>query len=148
MVTVTSNIVSLTDEIREKLKALGSPEVMPRILAFDVIDLMTKRIHIEGKAADDGQIGTYTASYLKLREKKYNRKADDKIIVSLTRQLEQDWSVLDTPNGYGVGFKNTFNYQKARWVEENKNRDIFSLSQREQNYVTEVITELVENALK
>lgn len=148
MVTITSNIGEVTAELAAKLKALSNPELIPRQLAFDTIDLMTRRIHEEGKATDEGQIGTYSSNYLKLRERKYNRKSDTKVIVSLTRQLENDWSVIATENGYGVGFKNSFNLQKARWVEEGKARQIFSLSPSEIAYARETIAEMVTNALK
>lgn len=148
MITIKSNIGEVTKEIRDKLEKLADKENIPRILAFNTIDLMTNRIHGEGKAADDGQIGTYNKSYLKLRERKYNRSSDSKIIVSLTRQLENDWSVIATPKGYGVGFLNALNLQKARWVEENKEKKIFSLSRSEENKLSEVVQKLVTNALK
>jgi hypothetical protein len=148
MVTITTNIGEVTAELAAKLKALSNPELIPRTLAFDTIDLMTRRIHEEGKATDEGQIGTYSSNYLKLRERKYNRKSDTKVIVSLTRQLENDWSVIATESGYGVGFKNSLNLQKARWVEEGKSKQIFSLSPSEIKYITETIAELVSNALK
>lgn len=146
--TITTNIGEVTAELAAKLKALSNPELIPRQLAFDTIDLMTRRIHEEGKATDEGQIGTYSSNYLKLRERKYNRKSDTKVIVSLTRQLENDWSVIATNGGYGVGFKNSFNLQKARWVEEGKARQIFSLSPSEIAYARETIAEMVTNALK
>jgi hypothetical protein len=148
MFTIITNIGEVTAELSAKLKALSNPELIPRTLAFDTIDLMTRRIHEEGKATDEGQIGTYSSNYLKLRERKYNRKSDTKVIVSLTRQLENDWSVIATESGYGVGFKNSLNLQKARWVEEGKSKQIFSLSPSEIKYITETIAELVSNALK
>lgn len=147
-VVIKTNIGEVTDEIRAKLALLADKENIPRILAFDAIDLMTKRIHIDGEAADGGQIGTYSKRYLALREKKYNRSKDTKVIVSLTRQLENNWSVIATDKGYGVGFLNPFNLQKARWVEQGKGREIFSLSRSEENYITETVTELVNNGLK
>lgn len=147
MVTIKTNIGEVTQAIRDKLAKLTDKENLPRILAFDTIDMMTKRIHIDGKAADEGQIGTYNKSYLKLREK-FNRSSDTKIIVSLTRQLENNWSVIATAKGYGVGFLNPFNLQKARWVEDNKGKKIFSLSNSEINVLTEIIQDNVSNVLK
>lgn len=148
MITIKSNIGQVTAELKEKLLKLADKENIPRILAFDTIDLMTNRIHQEGKAANEQQIGTYNKSYLKLRERKYNRSSDTKIIVSLTRQLENDWSVIATNRGYGVGFLNPFNFQKARWVEENKGVIIFSLSPSEENKLSEIVQENVSNVLK
>lgn len=145
--TIKTNIGEVTAELQNKLAALADKEYIPRRLSFDLIDLMTNRIHNEGKAADGGQIGTYNKSYLSLRQRKYKRSSDSKIIVSLTRQLENDWNVIATDKGYGIGFLNAFNFQKARWVEENKGKVIFSLSQPELQYINATITQLVNDAL-
>lgn len=172
MITVKTNINLIATDIQEKLNRLRDKEYLLRPLAFDVISLMTERIHKEGKAADGSQIGTYSNEYMKLRtgnyvnadrfvkgankgknknsgtftdktirlnkntgvfsgdEKagtsrpNYNRSSDTKVIVSLTRQLENDWAVIATDRGYGIGFLNSLNMQKAGWVEENKKSDI------------------------
>lgn len=147
MATIKTNIGEVNERIEGKLKRLGDKEYIPRILSFDLIDLMTKRIHVDGLAADESQIGTYNSQYLKLRQSKYNRSGDRKIIVSLTRQLENDWSVIATNSGYGIGFLNPLNFQKARWVEENKGKKIFNLSPTEQQYVNDTVTQLVKDVL-
>lgn len=146
-ITVRSNIKIVSERIKEKLKLLKDREYLLRPVAFDMIDLMTKRIHVDGKDAEEKVIGTYNNRYLELRQKKYSRTSDSKIIVSLTRQLENDWSVIATDKGYGVGFLNAFNIQKARWVEENKGKKIFFLSDSEQQFAIERINELVTDAL-
>lgn len=145
--TVRSNIKIVSQRIKEKLQILKDREYLLRPVAFDMIDPMTKRIHVDGKDAEEKEIGSYSNKYLQLRERKYNRTADTKIIVSLTRQLENDWNVIATDKGYGVGFLNVFNSQKARWVEENKGVKIFFLSESEQKYAIERINELVTDAL-
>lgn len=147
MATIKTNIGAVTANLQDKLARLGDKEYIPRTLSFDLIDLMTRRIHIDGVAADGSQIGTYNKDYLSLRKRKYNRSADQKIIVSLTRQLENDWNVIATDSGYGIGFLNPLNFQKAKWVEQNKGKKIFSLSADEQRYVNETITQLVQDAL-
>jgi hypothetical protein len=146
---IKSNIGQVSGQIADRLKVLKDKEYLLRPVAFGLIDLMTKRIHIDGKASDDGQIGDYSNNYLKQRQRKpYNRTGDKKIIVSLTRQLENDWSVVATDKGYGIGFKNSFNLQKARWVEENKEKKIFDLTQSEQAYATDYLNELIQTALQ
>lgn len=147
MASIQSNIGEVTENIEEKIKKLGDKEYIPRTLSFDLIDLMTKRIHIDGTAADGSQIGTYNKDYLSLRRRKYSRSADSKIIVSLTRQLENDWNVIATDDGYGIGFLNSHNFDKARWVEANKGKKIFSLSATEQQYVNDTVDQLVKDAL-
>lgn len=147
MASIQSNIGEVTGNIEEKIKKLGDKEYIPRTLSFDLIDLMTKRIHIDGVAADGSQIGTYNKDYLSLRRRKFNRSADPKIIVSLTRQLENDWNVIATDDGYGIGFLNSHNFDKARWVEANKGKKIFSLSATEQQYVNDTVEQLVNDVI-
>ena len=147
MAILKTNIGAVTERIKGKLAKLGDKEYIPRTLSFDLIDLMTKRIHVDGSAADGSQIGTYDKDYLSLRQRKYSRSADTKIIVSLTRQLENDWSVIATDKGYGIGFLNSFNFQKARWVEENKGKKIFNLSASEQQHVNDTVQQLTTDAL-
>lgn len=147
MITIKSNIKLVAGRIKQNLEQLKNKEYLLRPVAIEVIPLMTERIHQDGRAADGAQIGTYSASYLGLRQRKYKRDASNKVIVSLTRQLENNWSVIATQNGYGIGFLNPFNLQKARWVEEAKNKKIFNLTKDETRYAVDRINELVKNAL-
>jgi hypothetical protein len=145
---IKTNIGQVSKAIADKLKVLRDKEYLLRPVSFGLIDKMTRRIHEEGKASDGALIGDYSKDYLKRRQKPpYNRKSDRKIIVSLTRQLENDWSVIATDKGYGIGFKNPFNLKKARWVEQGKQREIFSLSKEEESYAVEYINELVSDVL-
>lgn len=182
MINVRLNIKPITDIIDQKIEKLKDREYLLRPVAFDLIDLMTNRIHIKGQASDGSQIGTYSKGYLAVRsgvygnsEKfskgkskgqiknsgvytkgknkgserpSYNRGTDPKIIVSLTRQLENDWSVIATDKGYGIGFKNKFNYQKARWVEARKKKKIFDLTATEREFALNRLNELAAAALK
>lgn len=145
--TIKSNIKVVSGRIKQQLETLKNKDYLLRPVAIEVIPMMTERIHQKGVASDGNQIGTYSNSYLRLRQAKYKRDASSKVIVSLTRQLENNWSVIATQNGYGIGFINPFNLQKARWVEENKGKIIFSLSKAEQSYAVERINELVSDAL-
>lgn len=153
MITVKSNIKLVTSKIQKQIELLKNKEYLLRPVAIEVIPLMTERIHQKGQASDGGQIGTYSSGYLKLRERGNKKQqipvrgADAKVIVSLTRKLEQDWAVIATPNGYGIGFLNALSLQKARWVEEGKDKKIFSLSQSEQQYAVDRINELIADAL-
>jgi hypothetical protein len=146
-IKVKTNIGVVTDSIRRKLSILSDKEYLIRPVCFDLIDLMTRRIHIDGKAADGTQIGTYSNSYLKLRQERFKRGQDPKIIVSLTRQLENDWSVIATEKGYGIGFLNKHNLDKARWVEQNKGKIIFSLADNEREHAIVTIQNLIRQAL-
>lgn len=58
----------------------------------------------------------------------YNRTSDTKVVISLTRQMENDFTVIATENGYGLGYLNALNFNKAGWVEETYKKKIFSLT--------------------
>lgn len=144
---IQTNIKLVAGRIKQNLEKLKNKEYLLRPVAIEVIPLMTERIHQKGEASDNSEIGTYSSGYLKLRQRKYKRDASGKVIVSLTRQLENNWSVIATQNGYGIGFLNPFNEQKARWVEEGKGKKIFNLSKSETQYAVDRINELVADAL-
>lgn len=147
MLKIKTNIPIVTASILKKLQQVADREYLLRPVAFDIVALMTERIHEDGKASDGSMIGEYSNSYLKQRQNKYKRTADKKIIVSLTRQLENDWSVIATEKGYGIGFLNSFNFQKASWVEQNKGKTIFKLSESEREHAATMLNKLIADAL-
>lgn len=145
---VTTNIGEVSRIVVERLKKLQDKEYLLRPVCFGLIDKMTQRIHMDGKGSDNAPIGNYSTEYLKRRQRKpLNRTGDSKIVVSATRQLENDWNVIATDKGYAIGFLNEFNLQKARWVEEQKDKKIFSLSEDEQSYAVDYLNELTSDAL-
>ncbi len=73
---------------------------------------------------------------------KHNRSSDTKVVASLTRQMENDFSVIETPDGYGLGYNNDLNAQKSQWVEETYDKPIFSLTNKELDVATDVASEL------
>ena len=144
--TITTNLDQILSNLGQSFHTIMDKNYLLRPVAIETIPLMTERIHVEGKASDGGGIGSYSNGYLRQREKS-GRGKGTKVIVSLTRQLENDWSVLETPNGYGIGFTNSFNAQKLRWVEEVKGKLIGNLTSGEIDFAFERINELVTDAL-
>ncbi len=125
--------------------------------AFDALSQMTERIHEKGEAADGSGIGTYTNNYLKLRQKKpYNRTADSKIIVSLTRRLENDWGVIETDKGnWAIAFLNRqkgtktdiTSGDKMRFVEDSSGKTIAALSKAETEQLVKTILKGIDESL-
>lgn len=146
-IRINTNLGEVSKKIAAKLAKLKDKDYLLRPVCFDLIEIMKLRIHERGQDKNNSAIGAYSNAYLRIRQKKYQRSADTKVIVSLTRQLENDWSVVATTKGYGVGFKNKLNLQKAEWVEAVKKKEIFSLSKQEVKYATDFINDLVREAL-
>lgn len=147
-ITITTNLSGVMAEIKRQLETVRSKEYLLRPVAQEQIRLMHRRIHEEGKASDGMEIGKYSEGYMKIREEKYNRKPDKKVIISLTRQLENDYAVIDTPAGYGVGFNNKFNFDKSKWVQENYGKKIFDMTPKELQAAIDFINELTDQALE
>jgi len=135
-------------QLQGKLEVLKNREYLLRPVAFGVIDLIQKRIHIDGKASDGNAIGTYSSAYVRGLRKKNNRGSSTKVIISLTRQLENNYAVIATPKGYGIGFLNAFDYNKSQWVEATYGKPIFALTTEEHQYALDYITDLVNQAIK
>lgn len=127
MITVTTNIGKVFGELKIKLESLKSGDIRDKLfrtIATTMAAEIRYRVHVDGKKTDGGDIGTYKNPYLaKRQESPYNRTADTKMIFSLTRQMENDFFLVDnkepikTADGYALGFKNKFNLEKANWLQ-------------------------------
>lgn len=194
MATVKTNMVILEKKIEDRLGSLTNETIL-RPVMFGLIDLITNRIHIEGKDSNGQQIGIYSSGYMQVRtgnyanaerfkkgkkvgqiknagrftdrtirlnrntgtfsgEEKvgtnrpnYNRSDDPKVVISLTRQLENDYGVEPTERGYGIGFKNKHNYDKSQWVQQLYRKRIFDLTESEIEYAHNYIRQLVVDQL-
>lgn len=152
-----------------------------RRLAAELIPMVHQRVHVDGKAANGQQIGTYSNAYLKLRtgdygnaakfsrgkntgkrkdagavtkgdnagasRPRYNRSNESKVVLSLTRQMESDYAVVATDDGWGIGFNNTHNADKARWNDKRYGPTIYELSKEEMNYAAERAAALLAQEL-
>ena len=147
MVTIKSNIKVVAGLIQKKLDIIRDREYLLRPVAFDMIDLITNRIHGDGKASDNSPIGNYSSNYLKLRERKFKRNSDPKVIISLTRQLENDYNVIATQRGYAIGFLNKHNFDKSQFVQQTYGKRIFDLTESERAIALEEINDLVNKAI-
>lgn len=143
--TVTTNLKDVLTSLGESFDQVFNNDYLLRPVAIELIPMITERIHNKGQGSDGSQIGSYSSAYLKYRAN-HSRGKDTKVIVSLTRQLENDWSVLETPKGYGIGFTNSFNADKLGWVEEAKGKVIRELTKDELEYAETRINELITDA--
>jgi hypothetical protein len=128
------------------------------------------RIHIEGKAEDGSQIGEYSDGYMKFRTGKfkngsneisrgkrkgqprplgYGKRLEGKnVVLSLSRQMEKDFDAtqpVKIEGGYGIGFSNDFNYDKAVWNEKRYGKVIYGISEKERELAEEIVSEYVNN---
>ena len=137
--TITDNIPFVIGNIRAKFRELDNPETVSRAAALALMPELRHRIHVEGKKTDGSAIGTYSNSYLKLRQSKYNRTSDSTVIASLTRQLENGYILKATENAYTIGNASPYNDEKIQHLEE-KYGAIWQLTEKERE-----LTQIVAN---
>jgi hypothetical protein len=126
---ITSNIPFVIGNILAKFRELGNPETVSRAAAVAIEPELRYRIHVEGKNSSGGAIGTYSNSYLKIRERE-NRGTSTKVIISLTRQLENGYTLKATEKGYTICNTSPSNEEIIGHLTE-KYGDIWQLTQRE-----------------
>jgi hypothetical protein len=79
----------------------------------------------------------------------FNRTTDTKVILSLTKQMENDLSVIPSGNGYGIGYLNSDNYKKAIWCEATYNKKILTkLTKEEKELAIKTAVEFLPEYLK
>lgn len=144
-ITVTIQNDSLTAVFAELKEQITSK--VTRAVATSMLAVVKKRIHTDGLDAGGNKIGEYSSSYLKYREKKFNRNADKDVVLSLTRQMENDFTVIADNDVVGLGFNNPLNFQKAGWCEETYKKPIYALTEQEEVLATEIASQAVNDAL-
>ncbi len=73
------------------------------------------------------QTGVFTGEDKVGKNRKvYNRTTDTKVVISLTRQMENDLNIVDSGNGYGIGYLNNDNRKKADYVEATYKKKILT----------------------
>ena len=96
------------------------------------------------------QTGVFTGEDKVGKNRKvYNRSNDTKVICSLTRQMENDMTIVSSGNGYGIGFLNADNRKKADYVEATYNKKILTrLTKEEKELAIKTATEFLPEYLK
>lgn len=147
MITVTIKMPTL-DEVTKELLGADGIDKMLRECAVVQQTLMHERVHNDGQDSFGRQIGTYTDSYMKVRTQQYNRNADRKVILSLTRQMENALSVVDTGTGWGVGYRDMLNYNKAKGQEKNYKKPIWLQTETEEEATRKTVNKYIDDALR
>jgi hypothetical protein len=100
------------------------------------------------KKEKKGQAGYFTKGNNKGKERpRYNLPNDSKVILALTGQMQKYMQVIKTDNGYGIGYSNELNYNKAIWNEKRYKKDIWSLSVEELNVMESIAERYINNGL-
>lgn len=107
--------IPILDKLK-KATSQSSVDSLLRTIAENMLDETSFRIHVEGKNTRESAIGTYATSYMKQRLKK-GRTSSRSVVFSFTGQMERDWKIIPVQGGYGLGFSNPLNAEKAQALQ-------------------------------
>ncbi len=142
----SSNMSSVLNTVNLKLTELDIKR-MTNEQATTLLAVMRDRIHVRGEDSNGTQIGTYTPKYIKYRRQKEGRGTDNKVILSLTRQMENGYLLVELPNGTGIGFTTNEDFLKSGWCEETYGKKIFSPTAEEKELVNQIAAEYIAKHL-
>jgi len=144
VIEIKTNITKAFERIIDRLPQPANTDKMLRTIAQNVFAEMKQRIHKSGLDSSGAPIGDYSRGYMYTRVKN-NRGTSTKVIISLTRQMENDMKVIATDKGYGIGYSNPDDFDKVAYVENTYGKKIFDLTQKEKEIVKNTATEFIKN---
>ncbi len=133
-------------QLVKTMNVLAKTNKLELVVASTMLAVTADRIFAQGRAADGNEIGTYSKGYLKTRVKD-NYPNSSKVILQATRQMVNDWSVVNTGDAIGLGFKNQANADKSGWVEETYDKTIFDHTKDELGVLQKVIDKTIKEVL-
>lgn len=147
-VSITSNVQGTFADMESAIKRIVE-QSSPILLAgaSSILALVHDRIHGDGLRADGRPLGRYSNSYLAFRIRKHNRTSDPKVIASLTRQMENDFTIVGIGDTVGLGFLNSYNGDKARFIE-GLYPGTYYISRREEIKFVESISTYISDLFK
>jgi hypothetical protein len=156
-------LMSLTGLIHKINSVVRSDRNM-RIALTSVLAIHKQRIFNQGFDGRGVKIGTYSTKPTTISKDQQARftgktafrggyaeykravgKNPGYVILRNTDQMMMDYGLMGQNGNYGFGFTNAVNYQKAQWLQNKYQRDIFDVSKNEEEVLADI---LVDQLLK
>ena len=134
------------EALLSRMNELNKTNKIELLVATSMLASTADRIFTQGKDSNNSQIGTYSKEYLKQRRRD-NYPNSAKVILQATRQMANDWSIVNSVQDIGLGFKNQENADKSGWVEGTYNKPIFDHTKDELKLVNELFTKAANKAI-
>jgi hypothetical protein len=130
----------------ERINRLRRLDQGKRAIGLSMLGKTSKRIFDDGKDFDNRNIGEYSEAYMKMRKKK-NYPSSRKVILQAERQMVNDFTLIINSDSWGLGFKNSINFQKSLAVERTYKKEIFSHTDEEINILRQLLQNEVNRIL-
>jgi len=147
MITIAANLDSVMTQLSQQLSDLDVSK-MTRLAASSLMAEIRQRVHVRGEASNGQQIGIYSKGYM-ARRKKHGRQEGGKVVLSLTRSMENAMILIPLEDGTGIGYTTAELLQRAKWQEERQcyQQPIWTPTQAEKNLVDRICADYISNLL-
>jgi hypothetical protein len=154
-----------TDLIK-KIKDAASSDKNLRVSLSTTLAVHKPRIFATGFDAKNTKIGSYSTKPISISKKQQARQtgktffkggyAEYKKAVGKnpgfvnfrnTDQMHADYGLIGSGGKYGFGFQNNENYKKSQWLESKYKKEIFDLTQKEIDVLSDTLIEQINKSL-
>lgn len=146
----TSNANKTLTTLSIKLKGIQNISPILRDIAVSLASSNTRRIHNEGEKVSGSQIGQYSVSYKRTREKA--GKETSFINFSFTGQLSKDFVAEPDGKNWVVGFVNPSGRQptsgKIHDLLEDKFGDVWGVTREDNRIIQIILSKAIKSRLK
>lgn len=77
----------------------------------------------------------------------FNRSEDTKVILSLTRQMENAFAVVEDGERMGLGWIDELNFQKALYCEQTYDKPVYTLTNGEEATMNRLAADIIPNGI-
>jgi len=146
----TSNANTALKTLRVKLEGVQNINPVLRDIAVSLASSNTRRIHNEGEKVSGAQIGQYSVSYKRTRERA--NKETSFINLSFTGQLSKDFVAEPDGQDWVVGFINPSGRRptsgKIHEFQEDKRGDIWGVTKDDNRIIQIILSKAIKSRLK
>lgn len=154
-----------TDLIQKITNAARSDRNI-RISLTTTLAVHKPRIFAEGFDSKGQKIGTYSTKPISISKKSQARntgktffkggyaeyksaigKNPGYVNLRNTDHMMMDYGLIGSGGQYGFGFQNDANAEKSQWMEQKYGKDIFQISNHEENVLADVVVDLFVKSL-
>ena len=149
-------------DLVNKVNATIRDERFKRVAISTVLAIQKPRIFDKGQDSTGAKIGNYSTNPISISRKNqardtgityfkagYNQyksaigKNQGFVNLRNTDQMMMDYGIVSSGGDFGLGFQNSLNADKAGWMTEKYQKEIFALSDREIDvYANTVVAQL------
>ena len=156
------NVANELKNIIDRVNAVVRDEKLKRVALTTTLAIHKPRIFNQGQDDKNTKIGTYGTNPISISKKNQARntgksyfpggyaeykkdigKNPGYVVLRNTDQMMIDYGIVSNGSEFGFGFQNSENANKAGWMTEKYDKDIFALSDQEVDILANTIIEQV-----